>query len=314
MQPNAEPCKVSAARYHILHETKYVYESRVAVAQQLLHLTPRELPWQNRFAHEIRIDPHPSETTEHLDYFGNPVRHAVLDSPHHELTVQAESDVGVASRSGMVASPGWESVRDRLHAAVEPVELEAAEFRFESPHVKFGADLGRYADKSFPSGRPLLEAVYELNHRINREFEFDDSATSISTPLSEVLELRRGVCQDFAHLMTGCLRILGLPARYVSGYILTTPPPGQARMIGADASHAWVSVFSPGTGWVDFDPTNDLIVDNEHITLSWGRDFSDVAPMRGVILGGGDQELEVHVTVTQTQAPDSKRLSAEGAR
>jgi transglutaminase-like putative cysteine protease len=315
MRPDqaAAGAPVTDALYHVIHETRYVYESRVAVAQQLLHLTPRDLPWQKRLAHAVTFDPTPSEATEHLDYFGNPVRHAVLDSPHVELKVVAESEVSVGTRPGMTgfASPAWESVRDMLNGSSDPQQLEAAEFRFESPHIRFGPNLGDYAAASFPPGRPFLEGVYDLNHRINREFEFDDSATSISTPLSEVLELRRGVCQDFAHLMTGCLRVLGLPSRYVSGYILTTPPPGHARMVGADASHAWVSAYCPVAGWVDFDPTNDLVVDDEHITLAWGRDFSDVAPMRGVILGGGEQELEVHVTVTQTRAPASSRTAVE---
>ena len=294
------------ARYHILHETHYVYESRVAVAQQVLHLTPRDLAYQKRIAHSIGIDPQPSETTERQDYFGNSVRYAVLDSPHEMLTVRAESEVSVASRTGgrvPPASPPWESVRDQLRTARQAAELEAAEFRFESPHIQFSPDLLRFVSDCFPARRPFLEAVHGLSRRIYEDFAFDDSATSVSTPLSEVLELRRGVCQDFAHLMTGCLRVLGLPARYVSGYILTTPPLGHVRMVGADASHAWVSVYCPVAGWVDFDPTNNLVVDDEHVTLAWGRDFSDVAPMRGVILGGGDQELKVHVTVTQTEAP-----------
>jgi transglutaminase-like putative cysteine protease len=313
MRPEADRAAgTSDALYHVVHETRYDYQTRVAVAQQVLHLTPRELPWQRRIGHAITIDPLPSEVSEHLDYFGNPVRHAVLDSPHDALTVRAESEVRVAPRDRMAhRSPSWESVRDRLHAASEVALLNAAEFRFESPHIQFSAALGRYVAGSFPAGRPFLEGVFELNHRIHTEFEFDDSATGISTPISEVLGLRRGVCQDFAHLMTGCLRMLGLPARYVSGYILTTPPPGQVRLVGADASHAWVSVFCPAGGWVDFDPTNDLVVNDEHITLAWGRDFSDVAPMRGVILGGGEQELNVHVTVTQTEAP-SLRLRPEG--
>ncbi len=304
--------KAVDALYHVVHETTYAYESRVAVAQQLLHLTPRDLPRQRRLEHAIRISPQPSETTEHLDYFGNPVQHAVLDSPHEVLSVLAESRVSVASRMGVPGkgSPAWETVRDSLHSATAPALLEAAEFRFESPHIRFSPGLASYCAASFEPGRPFLDGVLELNHRIHTEFEFDDSATSVSTPLSEVLELRRGVCQDFAHLMTGCLRMLGLPARYVSGYILTTPPPGQVRMIGADASHAWVSVYCPSAGWVDIDPTNDLIVDDEHITLAWGRDFSDVAPMRGVILGGGEQELEVHVTVTQTRAAQGQRSLA----
>jgi transglutaminase-like putative cysteine protease len=297
---------MSQARYSIVHETSYVYESRVAVAQQLLHLTPRELPWQRRLAHRIAIDPVPSETTEHQDYFGNAVCHAVLDSPHDSLTVRAESEVSVGWRTGgrvPAGSPAWESVRDILHTAAEAVQLEAAEFLFESPHIRFGAGLVEYVSPSFPPGRAYLEGVLDLNRRIHADFAFDSSATSVSTPIAEVLALRRGVCQDFAHLMTGCLRVIGLPARYVSGYILTMPAPGHVKLVGADASHAWVSVYCPHAGWVDFDPTNDLVVDDEHITLAWGRDFSDVAPMRGVILGGGEQELEVHVTVMPLGEP-----------
>lgn len=289
-----------SACYSVVHETHYAYESRVAVAQQLLHLTPRELPWQDLRSHRVVVDPVPSETTEHQDYFGNAVLHAVIDSPHDELTVRAESVVTVAPRTGGKVPPGspaWEAVRDSLKAASDRAMLEAAEFLFESPHIRMSAGLVDFVTPCFPAGRPFLEGVWELNRRIHRDFAFDNSATSVSTPIAKVLELRRGVCQDFAHLMTGCLRAIGLPARYVSGYILTTPPPGHVKLVGADASHAWVSVFCPGTGWVDFDPTNDLVVDDEHITLAWGRDFSDVAPMRGVILGGGEQELEVHVTV-----------------
>ena len=315
MQPESTPGGVDA-RYSIIHETRYLYETRVAVAQQLLHLTPRDLPWQRCLAHRIEIDPQPSETTNHLDYFGNAVCHAVLDSPHDSLTVRAESEVSVGRRSYWqpsgrlpAGSSAWESVRDRLHAAADPALLEAAEFLFESPHIRFSAALADYAAPSFPQGRPYLDAVLDLNHRIHEEFAFDSSATSVSTPIATVLELRRGVCQDFAHLMTGCLRSLGLPARYVSGYILTAPPPGQVKLVGADASHAWVSAYCPQAGWVDFDPTNDLVVDYEHITLAWGRDFSDVAPMRGVILGGGEQELEVHVTVVPVGLPEAQGQS-----
>lgn len=297
---------MSLVLYRVIHETSYVYESRVAVAQQLLHLTPRELVGQRLLAHSIFIDPQPSEKTEHLDYFGNPVSHLVLAAPHDALTVRAESDVELDPRGGAAALPGspdWETVRARLQAPGDQADLEAAEFVFDSPHVRISRELADYAAHSFFAGRHLLEAVLDLNHRINTEFRFDPAATTVATPLSEVLQLRRGVCQDFAHLMIGCLRALGLSARYVSGYILTTPPPGQPRLVGADASHAWASVFCPGAGWIDFDPTNDLVLDDEHITLAWGRDFSDVVPMRGVILGGGSQELNVRVTVLPMEPP-----------
>ena len=179
-----------------------------------------------------------------------------------------------------------------------PATLEACRYLYASPHVTCFPELEAYARISYTPGRPQLDATLELTHRIFDEFEFDGKATDISTPLEQVLRGRRGVCQDFAQLMIGCLRSIGLPVRYVSGYILTHPPAGKPRLIGADASHAWVSVFFPGLGWVDFDPTNRCLVQHEHITLGWGRDFRDVTPMRGIVLGGGKQALDVQVTVT----------------
>jgi transglutaminase-like putative cysteine protease len=189
-------------------------------------------------------------------------------------------------------------VRDALRVGSGAL-LEPIQFMFESPHVELLRDLAAYAEPSFTRGRNVLHAVLDLTRRVHADFAFDPKATSVSTPLREVLAKRRGVCQDFAHLMTGCLRMRGIPARYVSGYIRTTPPPGKPRLVGADASHAWVSVYcGEDLGWVDADPTNNMLVGDGHVTLAWGRDFSDVTPMRGVILGGGEQELEVRVTVT----------------
>jgi len=288
-------------RYQVIHETVYSYESPVVLSQQLLHLTPRPLPFQAREAHHIAVEPAPGETTAREDYFGNPVTQIVLAAPHSSLAVRAESRVTVRSRAQeqelRARGAAWESLRDRLRAADSGALLEPAQFLFESPHVECFRDLALYAAPSFAAGRDLTEALLELTRRIHADFRFDPKATSVSTPLREVLAKRRGVCQDFAHFMIGCLRTLGLAARYVSGYIVTTPPPGRPRLVGADASHAWVSAWT-GTGWLDLDPTNDCVVDDEHITLAWGRDFSDVTPMRGVILGGGEQELEVRVTVT----------------
>ena len=288
-------------RYDVVHETRYEYESPVTLSQQLLHLTPRKLPWQSCLAHRIEVEPTPTEVSERLDYFGNPLRHILLAVPHPSLVVFARSSVEVASRGAaahLAGSPPWTPSPERRRSIGSELPLEAAEFLFESPHVEYGPALAAYAAPSFRRGRPLLEAALDLNRRIHRDFEFDVEATSVATPLPVVLEQRRGVCQDFAHLMIGCLRTAGVAARYVSGYILTAPPPDHPRLIGADASHAWVSVFCPKAGWVDFDPTNDCLVDDQHVTLAWGRDFSDVTPMRGVILGGGEQRLEVRVTVT----------------
>ena len=285
-------------RYQILHETDYRYESPVVLSQQLLHLTPRVLAWQKLEEHRIKVEPEPAETTARHDYFGNPVTQFVLAAPHSALTVRAESRIAVQSRAARPAPEPWEALRDRLRRARGEALAEPAQYLFESPHIEFFRELTAYAATSFAPARPVSEAVHDLMRRIHAEFKFDSKATSVSTPLREVLAKRRGVCQDFAHLMTGCLRTLGLAARYVSGYILTAPPPGKPRLVGADASHAWVSAWCGTAGWIEFDPTNDCVAGDGHITLAWGRDFGDVTPMRGVILGGGEQELEVRVTVT----------------
>ena len=293
-------------RLQVLHETHYRYSSPVVLSQQLLHLTPRTLPWQACRAHRVTIEPQPGEFDQREDYYGNPTVHVLLAAPHEELLVRAESEVSVEPREqAALAAPQtpWEPVRDRLHALETPPLLEPAEFVYESPHVETWRELAEYAAKSFLSGRGTLEAALDLARRIHKDITFDKKATSVSTPLRQVLKQRRGVCQDFAHLMIGCLRTHGLAARYVSGYILTDPPPGRPRLIGADASHAWVSAYcGEDAGWVDIDPTNDCVVDDEHVTLGWGRDFGDVTPMRGVILGGGEQELEVRVTVAPVDA------------
>jgi len=289
-------------RLHVVHETHYRYSSPVVLSQQLLHLTPRVLPWQAVHAHQIEVDPAAGEFDEHEDYYGNRTVHLLLAAPHEDLVVRAESEVEVAPREkAALATPAvpWETVRERLHALKEPSLLDPSAFLYESPHIETWREVNEYAAKSFTRGRAILEAVLDLARRIHRDFAFDKKATSVATPLRQVMKQRRGVCQDFAHLMIGCLRVLQLPARYVSGYILTVPPPGRPRRVGADASHAWVSVHcGEAGGWIDVDPTNDCLVDDEHVTLGWGRDFGDVTPMRGVILGGGDQALEVRVTVT----------------
>ena len=299
-------------RYRVVHETLYRYATPVLLSHQLLHLTPRVLPWQRLHSHHIESEPQPAEATEREDDFGNPVRQLLVAAAHQGLKVRAESEVSVAPRAAAAraapASP-WDTLRERLRSIEYAAPLEPAQFLYESPQVECLPELAAYAAPSFPGKRRVLDAALELAGRIHKDFEFDPKATSVSTPLREVLKSRRGVCQDFAHLMIACLRAQGLAARYISGYLLTVPPPGRARLVGADASHAWVSVWCPPVGWVDVDPTNDCLVDDGHITLAWGRDFSDVTPMRGVILGGGEQELEVHVTVTpRSEAPIESQL------
>ena len=291
-------------KYDVLHETVYRYERPVVLSQQLLHLTPRVVDFQRLQAHRIDVQPAPAESGTREDYFGNPVLQFMLAAPHASLAVHAHSSIEVLPRAVATPASSWEQARDRLRDGGNPGGgklLEPMQFLYESPHIEFFRDLAAYAEPSFGKGRDLLEALLDFTHRIHADFTFDPKATSVSTPLREVLTKRRGVCQDYAHFMAGCLRMLGLPARYVSGYILTTPPPGKPRLVGADASHAWVSAWCGAGGagsWLDLDPTNDMQVGEQHITLGWGRDFGDVTPMRGVILGGGEQELEVRVTVT----------------
>jgi transglutaminase-like putative cysteine protease len=297
---NNAPNNIVVARYRIIHRTDYSYQSMVTLSQQYLHLTPRDSRYQHSLTHQIDIDPVPHDGTSRLDYFGNLTRSVTLTTPHQMLTVNAESNVELYARPALEdisGSAAWEGLQQCMRQSQGAPGLEPYHFLYSSPHILCSNALQQYALQSFSPQRPLLDAALDLTNRINRDFEFDGEATDISTTLDQVLVGKRGVCQDFAHLMIGCLRSIGLPARYVSGYILTHPSAGQPRLIGADASHAWVSVYSPELGWVDFDPTNHCLVQHEHITLGWGRDFSDVTPMRGIVLGGGQQILGVSVTV-----------------
>ncbi|HSC75240.1 MAG TPA: transglutaminase family protein [Pseudomonadales bacterium] len=296
---------MTAARYCITHETHYRYSVPVALSQQLVHLFPRECSWQQCDKQTLTINPPPTHQHQELDVFGNPLTRLSFESAHEALTLTANLDISVQQRPNRVLaqSPAWESVSELLdyRADMPPsaIALDACQFRYESPAVRLKKVFSRYGDDCFPAEKPLLECTRALMQKIFTEFTFDSSATEVTTPLLEVLEHKRGVCQDFAHLMIACLRSRGLAARYISGYLLTKPPPGQQRLVGADASHAWVSVFCPQNGWVDFDPTNNMLPGNEHITLAWGRDFSDVSPLRGVMLGGGSHTLAVEVTVTR---------------
>lgn len=291
-----------SARYLVLHDTHYHYTAPVSLAQQLAHLWPRECAWQRCHARTLEVSPEPTRRRDELDVFGNPLTRLAFERPHDELIVRARLDIEVLPRPvlDLTDSPPWEQVCDQLAYSgrhLDPLALEAARYRFESPYVHIKQLFADWADACFPPGRPLLEAVQALMSQLFDQFTYDAAATSVYTPLAEVLEQRRGVCQDFAHLMLASLRARGLAARYVSGYLLTEPPAGQPRLIGADASHAWLAVWCPQQGWVDFDPTNNLIPSLGHITLAWGRDFSDVSPLRGVILGGGNHDPQVQVTV-----------------
>ena len=285
--------------YRIEHETRYEYETTVSTSQHVACLRPRELPRQHVQEHFLAIDPEPSSLAERRDYFGNVVDHVTLLRPHEGLTVTSRSLVRLhsASTPDVDTSLPWETVRDGLKYQKGTPASEASQFAFASPYIESSPDVVAFASRSFTAGRPLLAAAVDLMHRIYDDFTFDTAATTMTTPITKVLEERRGVCQDFAHFQIACLRSLGLPARYVSGYLLTDPPPGHARLIGADASHAWVSVHCPVHGWVDLDPTNDVLTDRRHITVAWGRDYGDVSPVKGVILGGGEHTVSVAVDV-----------------
>lgn len=285
--------------YRINHRTSYSYSGAVDLSYHMLHLAPRVLPWQRVDELRILSQPAPASKSERTDYFGNRVTYLTLAQPHPKFMVEVEAvvDVRFPPPPADDATPAWETVREALRQPTDPEHIAAAEFVFASPQTPPSAALNAYAEPSFPPGRPILAAVKDLTGRIHRDFGFEPGTTTISTPVDQVLEQRRGVCQDFAHLQLAALRALGLAARYVSGYIRTYHS-AKDPLKGSDASHAWVSFFCPGHGWIDVDPTNDLVVDDEHIVLAWGRDYDDVSPIRGVMLGGGDHYLTVAVTVT----------------
>jgi transglutaminase-like putative cysteine protease len=290
---------MTACRYVVDHETRYAYRVPVAQSWQLAHLTPRELPWQRLLSHELRIEPATDERRDARDAFGNGVTHFAVHGPHPLLRVRmlAEVEVGERPDAELTDSPAWEDVRDSLHSDPAQDGLVPARMTEQSALVPWSESARVYAAPSFVAGRGWLEAVTHLMRRIHADFEFEPGATTVTTQVDEVLELRRGVCQDFAHVMLACLRSHGLPARYVSGYLLTEPPPGRPRLLGADASHAWAAAYAPVHGWVEFDPTNDHRADQRYITLAWGTDFADVVPLRGVILGGRGQSMAVEVSV-----------------
>lgn len=282
--------------YEITHTTEYDYSESVAVAHHVARLKPRDLRHQECLDHELAIAPAPAVTSTHEDYFGNLVTLVAMQGPHTSLVIRARSMVTVTTldlpRAG--DTPPWEAAADRAS-----LPFDAIEFVFDSTASRSQFIVEDYARESFPAGRPLLEGVIDLTGRIHSEFAFDPRATTVATPLTEVFASRRGVCQDFARLEIACLRSLGIPARYVSGYMETVPPPGTPRLVGADASHAWLSVHCPGSGWIPVDPTNNLMPVDTHITVAWGRDYNDVSPVRGVILGGGAHALQVHVDVVR---------------
>ena len=285
--------------YEVSHRTVYRYSQAVSISHHLLHLTPRDGGWQACRDTAVEISPAPTVRAPGIDYFGNPTTFVTIQHNHVELVLHALSSIEVHDRPipEPDATPAWETVCELVQTDRSPEALEALEFTFASPYVPLAAELRAYAATSFPPGRPVLAAARELTHRIFTDFRYQPGATDLGTGVLRAFAMRRGVCQDFAHIQIACLRSLGLPARYVSGYLLTRPAEGKERLVGADASHAWLSVWVPGHDWVDLDPTNDLIPGREHITIGWGRDYGDVSPVSGVMFGGGAHEVTVAVDV-----------------
>ena len=297
-------------KFRVRHITHYDYESPVNSCYNRAHLLPRETQFQLTDAPKVIISPTPASGSRRIDYFGNREYHFAIHEPHTELSIEVVTEITLSDNRidpieqlqyGNTCLQAKEQVNHQVPHNSQGIEsLYAREFLLDSPMIKSSASLLEYAQSCFNDDKPLLSAVRELTNKIYTEFEYDPSFTTVMTPLDDVLKHKRGVCQDFAHLAIGCLRSLGYAARYISGYLETLPPPGQKKMVGADASHAWFSVYSPGEGWFEFDPTNDTVPVGQHIVTAWGRDYSDVSPLRGVVLGGGQsQNLSVSVDVAR---------------
>lgn len=301
-------------RYRIVHKTDYRYSTSVAQSNHLVHLSPCQTEGQAVESHDIVITPNPAQKRSFADYFGNPAIHMTIEEDHSVLSVVATSFVNVTrDQTRLLATPSapWETVRDMMF---DRDHVSEAEFSCYSHFTQPTAEIAAYGAESFSPGRPILEAVRDLTARIYEDFEYDSSVTDVSTPISQVFEMKSGVCQDFAHLQLSCLRALGLPARYVSGYLRTYPPEGRPRLVGADASHAWISVWCPESGWVDFDPTNNKMISDEHVTLTIGRDFGDVSPISGIILGGGNHFVDVSVDVMPIDAAGNEIVPSTNAK
>ena len=305
-------------KYRIIHSTLYQYSQTVGLCQNEARLQPRNFWRQQCQSSHFEISPEPGDFQERLDYFGNRVAYFAIQQAHQRLLVTAVSEVTVFPEQRcdhLAASITWEQVRDHLqtgHSQIQSQhqfqqqqnydELQDAKlYIMDSPMVMTSADLADYAQSSFVANRPLVQVVIDLMQRIHQDFDYAPSSTTIATPLSDVLYFRRGVCQDFAHLAIGCLRSFGIAARYVSGYVETQPEQGKQRLVGADASHAWFAVYVPGIGWLEFDPTNNKLPFDQHITLAWGRDYTDVTPLKGIAFGGGAHTLSVSVDVLRLE-------------
>lgn len=292
-------------RYQIHHQTSYEYESKVSYSHHIARLRPAPSARQADGPFRLEISPTPDTLSHYRDYFGNATSYFSLITPHRKLVIDSYSQVEVkpVPKLDLALSAPWETVRDILKSSQLPQDISAAEFTFPSPLCPILPELADYARPSFAKGTPILEGARDLTNRIFKDFKFDPKVTTVSTPVSEILAKRAGVCQDFSHLQIACLRSLGLAARYVSGYLRTLPPPGKPRLIGADASHAWISIYAGQLGWVAFDATNNVLPGKDHIRIAHGRDYLDISPVRGTVFGGGAQILKIGVTVNEIEEP-----------
>ncbi len=283
----------------VFHRTTYSYREAISICHTEARLAPRSERGQTLFDHQLVVEPTPGSSVARKDYFGNAVTTFTIDEPHEVLRVTAQSLVETRGSEAIhpALTPPWEQVREAVRRHENDQTFDAYQFVFESPRVMPAPEFANYANRSFPAQRPLLECVLDLCHRIFADFKYDRGATTVRTPVAQAFHSRQGVCQDFAHVMIACLRSLGLPARYVSGYLRTDD-----NGVGAHASHAWLSIYCPGFGWLDIDPTNDVMPGAGHVTLGWGRDYSDVPPLNGVALGGAEQIIEVAVRVTSQES------------
>jgi transglutaminase-like putative cysteine protease len=288
--------------YRILHRSTYKYRTPVSVGNHVACLKPRTSPHDQLLRNELHIDPAPATCTERVDYFGNRLCFFTVQELHKELVVEARSQVVVSGNAPPQSQLPWEEVVASLPGDLSPEGLDAYQFVFESPRIRARPEFAAYALQSFTPRRPMSEALLDLTARIHTDFRFNSKVTNVRTPAEEVFRKRHGVCQDFAHVQIACLRSINLAARYVSGYLRTYQAPGKPRLVGADASHAWVSAYCPGSGWLDVDPTNNVVPSDGHVTLAWGRDYGDVSPLRGLVLGGGTHTLQVAVDMEPVDA------------
>jgi transglutaminase-like putative cysteine protease len=299
--------------FEVNHRTVYHYDAPVAQSHHLLHLTPRQLDFQRTIDHAITFEPDPATRSDFIDYFGNEATYISMEQYHSQLLIHSRLVVELTPSANVdiTASEPWENLAAILHPSQQPRDLEVIQYLPPSRYTNISAALLDFATPSFSPGRPVLECAHDLMSRIFNEFQYDPAATDVATTVDDVLEIKRGVCQDFTHLFIAAMRAFNVPARYVSGYLLTRPPEGGEKLIGADASHAWGSVWAPGYGWVHFDPTNNMIPRDEHITVAYGRDFQDVSPAMGVLLGGASHHVEVAVDVVPVVAAETSAIDMD---